>query len=275
VSICPEEAAKMLKWRAKEVDKPARVPIGTRIYAIGDIHGCADLLDRAFRFIDGDIARSGAQRIVHVFLGDYVDRGPDTRRTIDLLVDRGDSHEAVFLRGNHEALMQDFLREPSVLSNWWSLGGAATLMSFGLAPSPKQSPTEGFSLRDQLISVMQSSHHRFLGSLQSAYTCGDFFFTHAGVRPGIALDLQSDADLMWIREPFLSSHQYFGKMVVHGHTPVHEPDIRSNRINIDTGAYATGCLSVLSIEDDRLGIHLVRRSGVDDFNIPRRNEKQQ
>jgi serine/threonine protein phosphatase 1 len=141
-------------------------------------------------------------------------------------------------------------------------------MSFGLAPSPKHSSAEESSLRDQLISIMPNAHQKFLESLRSTYTCGDFFFTHAGVRPGIALDLQSETDLMWIREPFLSSSQCFGKMVVHGHTPVREPDIRSNRINIDTGAYATGCLSVLSIEDDRLGFHLVCRSGVNDFNLP-------
>lgn len=252
----------MLKWRAKAADKRARVPLGIRVYAIGDVHGCADLLERAFRFVDDEVTRAGAERIIHIFLGDYVDRGPDTRRTIDLLIDRAKTHETVFLRGNHERLMQDFLREPSVLSDWWSLGGAATLMSFGLAPSPKHSPAEESSLRDELASVMPNSHHRFLASLRSAYICGDFFFTHAGVRPGVALDLQTEDDLMWIREPFLSSQQFFGKMIVHGHTPVREPEIHSNRINIDTGAYATGCLSVLSIEDDRLGLHLVRRSGV-------------
>ncbi|MGN6717122.1 MAG: metallophosphoesterase, partial [Candidatus Binatia bacterium] len=109
----------MLKLRAKAIDQRARAPRGTRIYALGDIHGCADLLERAFRFIDSDIGAPGEKRIIHVFLGDYIDRGPDARGTINLLLDRAKSREAIFVRGNHESLMQDFLREPSALSNWW------------------------------------------------------------------------------------------------------------------------------------------------------------
>jgi serine/threonine protein phosphatase 1 len=251
----------MLKGLGK-VDRRARVPSGIRIYAIGDIHGCADLLERAFTFIDDEIAGLSEKRIIHVCLGDYVDRGPDSKRTLDLLVDRSRNHETVFVRGNHEQLMQDFLDHPSVLSDWRSMGGAPTLISYGLTPVSPSGPAEAFSLRDALASAMPVSHHAFLASLRSAYICGDFFFTHAGVRPGVALDLQREDDLMWIREPFLTSQQYFGKMVVHGHTPVSEPEVRDNRINIDTGAYATGCLSILSIEDYRLGLHLVRRSGV-------------
>src|SRR3954452_21169642 len=142
----------MVKWRAKAIDRRARLPLGTRIYALSDIHGCADLLESAFRFIDGDIGAAEDKRIIHVFLGDYIDRGPDARRTIDLLLDRGKSHEAIFVRGNHEGLMQEFLREPSALSDWWALGGAATLMSFGLAPRQKQSPAQESLLRDQLAS---------------------------------------------------------------------------------------------------------------------------
>ena len=252
----------MLKGWVEKVEKQARVPSGMRIYAIGDIHGCADLLERGFAAIDNDIAELRTERVIHVFLGDYVDRGPDTKRTLDLLIDRSKKHEAIFVRGNHEQLMLDFLEQPAVLSEWWSMGGAPTLLSYGLSPGSKRRPGEEFSLRNELAVAMPLSHRLFLASLRSAYSCGDFFFTHAGVRPGVALDLQREDDLMWIREPFLSSQVDFGKVVVHGHTPVREPEIRNNRINIDTGAYATGCLSILSIEDSRLNLQLVSRSGV-------------
>lgn len=252
----------MLKGRVGKFEKRARAPSGIRIYAIGDIHGCADLLERAFTAIDNDIAEHHAERVIHVFLGDYVDRGPDTKRTLDLLIDRSQNHEAVFVRGNHEQLMLDFLDRPSVLPEWWSMGGAPTLLSYGLSPGSKCRPGEEFSLRDALVEAMPQSHRAFLSSLRSAYSCGDFFFTHAGARPGVALELQREDDLMWIREPFLSSQQDFGKMIVHGHTPVREPEMRHNRINIDTGAYATGCLSILSIKDSQLGLQLVSRAGV-------------
>lgn len=252
----------MLKGWVGKAEKRARAPSGIRIYAISDIHGCADLLERAFASIDSDLAAAGTERAIHVFLGDYVDRGPDTRRTLDLLIDRTRDHETVFVRGNHEQLMLDFLDQPSVLPEWWSMGGAPTLLSYGLSPGTKWKAGEEFSLRNELAAAMPETHHAFLASLRSAYSCGDFFFTHAGVRPGVALDLQRLEDLMWIREPFLSSQYDFGKVVVHGHTPVREPEVHHNRINIDTGAYATGSLSILSIEDSRLSFRLVSRSGV-------------
>jgi serine/threonine protein phosphatase 1 len=252
----------MFKGWVGKVENRACAPAGVRIYAIGDVHGCADLLERAFAFIDNDMRRFDSERVIQVFLGDYVDRGPDTKRTLDLLIDRGNNHEAVFVRGNHEQLILDFLERPSILSEWWSMGGAPTLLSYGLTPGSKYMHGEEFSLRDALVAAMPVSHLAFLSSLRSAYNCGDFFFTHAGVRPGVALDLQREDDLMWIREPFLSSQRDFGKIVVHGHTPVREPEIRCNRINIDTGAYATGRLSILSISDRQLSLQLVSRSGV-------------
>jgi serine/threonine protein phosphatase 1 len=248
-------------WVGK-TEKRAGVPSGMRVYAIGDVHGCVDLLEKAFRWIDNDIASVSGQRFVQVFLGDYVDRGPDTKRTLDLLIDRSRHHETVFVRGNHERLLLDFLEQPTVLSEWWSIGGAQTLMSYGLSPTSRWKPGEEFSLRDALVAAMPHPHRAFLESLKAAFSCGDFFFTHAGARPGIPLDLQREDDLMWIMDPFLNSRYDFGKVVVHGHTPVRSPEVYSNRINIDTGAYATGLLSVLSIEDDRLAFQLVSKSGV-------------
>jgi len=238
-------------------DQRARLPEGLRVYAIGDIHGCADLLSGVFDLIDDDLARSRPQRAIQVFLGDYVDRGPGVSRTLDLLIARGQTHEAVFLRGNHEAILSDFLRDHRVLTDWLRLGGATTLMSYGVPATAGDvvGDADAEAARAALSRAMPRSHLAFLGNLAPSLTCGDFFFAHAGVRPGIPLDRQSEQDLMWIREPFLSSREDFGKVVVHGHTPVRDADIREHRVNIDVGGYATGRLAVLAIEDHRLEVY--------------------
>ncbi|MBR0750732.1 serine/threonine protein phosphatase [Bradyrhizobium jicamae] len=245
----------MLKALLSRLDRRARLPKGVRLYAVGDIHGCSDLLTTAFGLIDEDLARTKPGRVIQVFLGDYVDRGPNTRRTLDLLIGRGQVHETVFIKGNHEALLMDLLADPSRLPEWLQLGGAATLMSYGVETSPHQAATDPVSVRQAFLAALPQSHIAFLRALVPSYSCGDFFFAHAGAKPGIPLDQQSEEDLMWIREPFLSSDEDFGKVVVHGHTPVREPEIRNHRVNIDTGAYATGCLTVLAIEDYRLDFH--------------------
>lgn len=238
----------------------SRLPEGVRIYAVGDLHGCADLLSGAFDVIDADLARSRPGRCIEVFLGDYIDRGPDTRLTLDLLIERRRLRETVFVRGNHESILTSFLDEPRFLASWGQLGGLATLASYGLAMSADDLTRREQDIRNAFAAALPSTHNEFLIGLVPSFTCGDFFFTHAGVRPGVSLGNQSEHDLMWIREPFLSSERSFGKMVVHGHTPVREPDVRSSRINIDTGAYATGKLTVLAIEDDRLEFHFSTRS---------------
>lgn len=239
------------------IDQRARVPDGIVLYAIGDIHGCADLLADAFDLIDQDIARTRSARAIHVFLGDYVDRGPDSRRTLDLLITRARSHESVFVRGNHESILSDVLQRDDLLPDWLRLGGAATLMSYDVL-LPRANP-EAALLRRSLAKALPRSHSEFLSGLRPSFTCGDFFFAHAGVRPGVPLSHQSEEDLMWIREPFLSSSEDFGKVVVHGHTPVREPDIRDHRINIDVGAYATGRLAVLVIRGHDIDIRCVGR----------------
>lgn len=248
----------MLKALLSRLDRRARLPKGVRLYAVGDIHGCADLLTTAFGLIDEDLARTKPGRVIQVFLGDYVDRGPNTRRTLDLLIGRGQVHETIFIKGNHEALLMEFLADPLRLPEWLQLGGAATLMSYGVEASAHQAVTDPVSVRQAFLAALPQSHAAFLRTVVPSYSCGDFFFAHAGVKPGIALDQQSEEDLMWIREPFLSSDEDFGKVVVHGHTPVREPEIRNHRVNIDTGAYATGCLTVLAIEDHRLDFHFTR-----------------
>ena len=241
----------MLGLGFKPKPKP-KLPDGIRIYAVGDIHGRADLLKGVFGAIDHHLARAGPARALHVFLGDYIDRGPASREVVDLLIERGRRHESLFLKGNHEAFLFEVLQDASKLEAWKDYGGFQTLMSYGLAPSLKPDADEQNQLVQGLVNSMPPDHRRFFGRLRPSFVCGDFFFVHAGVRPGVPLRSQHEDDLLWIREEFLESEEDFGKVIVHGHTPVTKAEIRPNRINIDTGAYATGILTLLTIQGERL-----------------------
>jgi len=245
-----------LAWnvlKLKELRVKPCVPAGRRVYAIGDIHGRADLLSGLFKRIDADLKARPTADPIQVFLGDYIDRGPDSRQVIDLLIGRRRGNNVIFLKGNHEDFALQFLTDPAVLFHWKNVGGLSTLLSYGVTPlrrgdDPK-SQQEVATLLDQAI---PDNHRRFFQGLGLSFICGDFFFTHAGVRPGIPLQRQSKQDLLWIREDFLLHEEDFGKVVVHGHTPTREPEIHPNRINIDTGAYATGRLTCLVLERDEI-----------------------
>ena len=233
--------------------KNPRLPKGLRIYAVGDVHGHDYALKDVFSRIDADRAARPITRPVEIFLGDYVDRGPASREVLDRLVSRNHEHEMVLLKGNHEALFLDFFKNPSLLDNWRQYGGLQTLISFGLKPSINPSEMEQQELARKLAETVPTERRSFIANLPSSFTCGDFFFVHAGVRPRIALEKQKEEDLLWIRDDFLFHEGNFKKIIVHGHTPVPEPDIRSNRINLDTGAYATGKLTCMVIEGDTIG----------------------
>ena len=215
------------------------------IYAIGDIHGRADLLKQTFTLIDEDIRVTRPEQAIQVFLGDYVDRGPASRATIDLLIERQKGREMVLLRGNHEAALSYLLNPDSEMPNLRNFGLLATIRSYGINCSVNPDRDEERKIVDEFRRKFPREHHEFLRALQSSYTCGDYFFVHAGVRPGVALDAQDENDLIWIREEFLEFPGYFGKYIVHGHTPVPKIDIRRNRMNIDTGAYATNKLTTV------------------------------
>ena len=231
-----------------------QLPEGVRVYAVGDVHGRADLLAQLLSQIDSHLGQNPVSRPIEVFLGDYVDRGPNSRDVIDLLISRRNSHETIFLKGNHEKYILDFLRDPRVWDVWSQYGGFATLLSYGLKPPINTSPADGKELARTFADLLPRDHMLFLSCLIPSFTCGDFFFVHAGVKPGIPLDQQAEKNLLWIRDDFLLSEDDFGKYIVHGHTPVREPDIRSNRANIDTGAFVTGCLSCLVIEGEDMQI---------------------
>jgi serine/threonine protein phosphatase 1 len=226
-----------------------RLPDKVRIYAVGDVHGRADLLDQVLSRIDADLKAHPDCQPLQIFLGDYIDRGPSSRSVLDLLINRARTHDVVCLKGNHEAYFLEFLKNPAVLDDWQRFGALETLMSYGLKPSKKADATVQMELAKELSIFLPKHHRRFLRSLAPCFTCGDFFFVHAGVKPGVPLSQQREVDLLWIRDDFLLCEDDFGKVIVHGHTPVRAPDIRANRINIDTGAYATGRLTCLIIEN--------------------------
>jgi serine/threonine protein phosphatase 1 len=202
--------------------------------------------------IDDDLRARPTINSIQVFLGDYIDRGPNSRQVIDLLIARQRQGDVLFLKGNHEDCALQFLSDPTVLPAWQRIGGVPTLLSYGVMPTRSDDPESQRKVSIALREAMPDSHRRFIGGLGLSFTSGDFFFVHAGARPGIPLQRQSQRDLLWIRDDFLLHEEDFGKVVVHGHTPMYKPDIRSNRINIDTGAYATGQLTCLVLERDSI-----------------------
>ena len=228
-----------------------RLPDGVRIYAVGDLHGRSDLLDRVLSHIDCDLERHPTGRAIEVFLGDYIDRGPDSRGVLDRLIERNRSRELVFLKGNHETYVLEFLQNPQVLDEWAQFGGFETLMSYGLKPSMDSISATQEGLAIAFADVLPQSHLRFLKALRLSFSCGDFFFAHAGIKPGVPLIAQKEQHLVSIRDDFLHCEWDHGKIIIHGHTPVREPEVRSNRINIDTGAFATGRLTCLMLERDQ------------------------
>ena len=230
------------------------LPAGLRIYAVGDIHGHLDLLDELLSRVNADIALRPTARPVFVFLGDYIDRGPCSRETIDRLIEHGGTSECVFLKGNHEQIAIKCLSDPNLFDRWMRLGGVETLVSYGVAPGNLANGKQIVELQSAFHGALPQAHFRFFRDQQTSFACGDFFFAHAGVKPRVELSRQAENDLLWIREEFLSSNEDFGKIVVHGHTPVEEPEILPNRINIDTGAFATGRLTCLVIEEESLSV---------------------
>jgi serine/threonine protein phosphatase 1 len=234
-------------WKLKP-----RIADDTRIYAIGDVHGRADLLAEMFAAIDASLVSHPIDNPIQILLGDYIDRGPRSREVIDALLLREQQHTMIYLRGNHESYAVQFLNDPSVLSEWLHVGGANTLLSYGLRPSVRNDAQQQQDLSIAFAKALPRSHRDFMENLTLSYSCGDFFFAHAGVRPGVPLAEQSEHDLIWIREDFLLHEEDFGKIIVHGHSPTKEPQVRPNRINIDTGAYATGRLTCLVLQGDQM-----------------------
>ena len=231
--------------------QPPLIPPGLVVWAVGDVHGRLDLLDVLLDGITADVGKTGRRTMV-VFLGDYVDRGPDSRGVIDRLCSFADdsSIEARFLRGNHEQKLVEFLADPAVGPVWCEYGGAQALQSFGLnVPVVSHQTTAWAALSADLGHRLTDRQRRFLDELETSLSIGGYFFAHAGARPGIALEDQSERDLMWVRGSFLNSSERFERVVVHGHTPASSVHMDDRRIGLDTGAYASGVLSAVRLED--------------------------
>ena len=233
--------------------QPARVPPGVCLYAVGDIHGRVDLLQQMHRLITEDAASltPGTSKVV-VYLGDYVDRGLESRRVVDVLIhERLADFQTVHLFGNHDAWLLSFLVDASIGPIWLRYGGDATMVSYGVRLGiPQDDMRYSELLQKDLRQRIPRIHVEFLQSLELSFESGDYLFVHAGVDPARPLNQQAIDDLLWIREPFLSSRRDLGRVVVHGHTVESEPIVRSNRIGIDTGACWTGCLTCLVLEED-------------------------
>jgi serine/threonine protein phosphatase 1 len=227
---------------------PATLPPGERVYAVGDIHGCLDRLVALHEIIAEDMANRPAAHTTLVHLGDYVDRGADSAQVIDWLINRPPvpADDVVNLMGNHEFMMLSALvgTDKEAPGHWLTNGGADSLLSWGISRAVP--PAEW-------ASRIPRQHLLFLRDLGISHRVGPYLFVHAGVRPGVPLDKQSRQDMMWIREPFLSSRADHGAIVVHGHTPKREPIVQPNRIAIDTGAVLGGALTCVVLEDDKLG----------------------
>jgi len=227
------------------------VPAGRRVYGVGDIHGRLDLLDRLLERIDEDDRARGRAASEIIFLGDLVDRGPDSRGVVDRLIAVSTGpRPARFLMGNHE---QVFLRaldgDIRALRFLIRIGGRETLLSYGVTEEEYgELPYE--DLARLARERVPDDHVRFLAAFEQWIEIGDYLFVHAGVRPGIAIEEQSAGDLCWIRDEFLNHRDSFGRMVVHGHSITEGVDVRANRIGIDTGAFASGKLTAIGLEKE-------------------------
>lgn len=231
-------------------EERARGKAGARAYAIGDIHGRLDLLDDLLRRVEADIAERRPKKTYIVFLGDLIDRGPDSAGVVERLRTWRPRHgRPIFLAGNHEEVLLQILGgDASILPNWLRYGGTECARSYGIDVDGLRYMEDDAAI-EAIRAKVPRAHREFLANMADTFRFGDYLFVHAGIRPGLAVEDQDPSDLRWIRDPFLSDTKEHGFIVVHGHTIVPEVDERSNRIAIDTGAYHSGVLTALGIEE--------------------------
>jgi serine/threonine protein phosphatase 1 len=265
-------------FQRKKPVPPRAAPEGFRLYAIGDVHGRVDALDALLDAVRTDMA--SAEHAVLILLGDYVDRGPASRQVLDRLIEvQSDLRlESRFIRGNHDETMLRFVTEASVGPTWCGFGGVETLQSYGVTAPLMNEDADGWeAAREAFAGAIPPAHVRFLQALEPCVDYGDYFFTHAGARPGVELEEQDPHDLMWIRDDFLRGSATFSKTVVHGHTPEPDAFVSDRRIGVDTGAYATGRLTAIVLEGLERRLIQAQVSGgrisVDHVDIVRSSER--
>lgn len=232
---------------------------GALVYAVGDIHGCYDLMKALLVQIAGDYAAcADGRRPILIFCGDYVDRGPQSAKVLEALawLHRRSDVELHLLKGNHEAALLAFLDNPEEAVAWLGFGGAETLISYGVIPPTPEEGEEGLArARDELLERMPAAHLRLLQRLELMVQVGDYAFVHAGIRPGAPLSAQTEHDLLWIRQGFVDQPGPFEKVIVHGHVWISDqPQITEHRIGLDSGAYTTGALTAVRFQDNELAV---------------------
>jgi serine/threonine protein phosphatase 1 len=243
----PETGGKLWQRLFSSRNRVFAIPKGIRVYAIGDIHGCDAELRALLDLIEADARKTQAECRL-IFLGDYIDRGPASKDVVDRLFHIARQFRTICLRGNHEQMLLDFLDDAKVLRTWSQMGGRETLLSYGVAAPSFDDERAFCETRDAFVRALPKNHLKFFQHLQFSTRLGDYFFVHAGIRPGVALEAQREQDMMWIRNIFLRSSNDFGAMIVHGHTPSEGPVCQANRMGLDTGAYATGRLTTAVLE---------------------------
>ena len=241
--------AKLIKTLGRAGPAADTLPDGVRAYAVGDVHGRLDLLDALLATVGADDAARRPAETVLIFLGDLVDRGPDSAQVIERLQALAASGRRVrFIAGNHEELLLDSVAgDEKALRLFARHGGRETALSYGIGAAEYDEMDHG-ELGRALERTIPVAHRAFLAGFEDMVALGDYLFVHAGVRPDRPLDAQATCDLRWIRDPFLDHRGRLGKRVVHGHTVSAEPEFRPHRIGIDTGAYRTGVLTALGLE---------------------------
>jgi serine/threonine protein phosphatase 1 len=229
-----------------------RGPAGQRAYAVGDIHGRLDLLEKLLEDVHADLDGGVPGNVLLAFLGDLIDRGPASAQVVERLrTYRRPGVTPVFLLGNHEEVLLRILAgETNLIEGWLRFGGAQCLESYGADPRALGAADAASALA-AVRDAIPAEHIEFLRTFVDTCRFGDYLFVHAGIRPGVDLQRQRQSDLRWIREPFLLDKRDHGFVVVHGHTICEEVEERSNRIGVDTGAYRSDVLTALAIEEDR------------------------
>lgn len=236
-------------WAPKTA-QAATVPAGERVYAIGDVHGRLDLFTALAAAVEADDAARGPAETTVILLGDLIDRGPDSARVLAAARDWQDRRKVRLLWGNHEEKFLQSFDDTTILRSFLLYGGDATILSYGVDPAAFAAADLG-EIQALMRAAVPTEDLAYIGGFEDFAVIGDYLFVHAGLRPGTPIAEQSVEDLRWIREEFLDHAGSHGHVVVHGHTIVPEPELRPNRIGIDTGAYKSGRLTALCLEADR------------------------
>jgi len=256
-------------FRTKETMPVAHVPAGQRVYAIGDVHGRCDLFEKLVEAIETDHGERADAESTVVLLGDLIDRGPDSYGVLTVAREWQRLRDVRILMGNHEEMLLQALEKVDVLKQFIRFGGKETLLSFGIPPEVYDDASWE-ELHELMLKAIPQRTIDFINTFEDQVLIGDYLFVHAGINPEYGLDLQKRNDLRWIREPFLSHPSWLGAVVVHGHTISENPELRENRIGIDTGAYYSGCLTAIGLEGDRRWLIEARsgENGIDVFTLP-------